>query len=251
MRKVFSILLALILFSSLSPGGAWAAGEDYDVKKKLVELEAAMAKLEAMVKDLNFQVEQMKGLESIVKELSFELKQSESQIRDLFNLEKKVNQELQPRLLSLESTVGGMAASFREKLDGLSARLFELETTVDGLASRVKVSEERLREFQGRINALEQAAGMLDPAKAQELQGRLGKLEELVLGLAKKVHASEAALMTKAEASEAAQLQAQVEKLQREMDAAKKQANTSFVVGVVGVLTGIAALMIASGMISI
>jgi len=250
MRKVFSILLVLILFSSFSFYEVLAAEEDYDVKKKLVELEAAISKLEAMVKDLNFQVEQMKGLESIVKELSFELKQGESQIRDLFNLEKKVNQELQPRLLSLEGTVGGMAASFREKLDGLSARLFELETTVDGLASRVKVSEERLREFQGRINALEQAAGMLDPAKAQELQARLGKLEELVLGLAKKVHASEAALMTKAEASEVVQLQTQVEKLQREMEAAKKQANTSFVVGVVGVLTGIAALMIATGIIS-
>ncbi|OGF53021.1 MAG: hypothetical protein A2Z21_08660 [Candidatus Fraserbacteria bacterium RBG_16_55_9] len=264
-----SLVVALaILFTSVLTANVWA--EDYtDLEKKIEELSKSMEKLEGMVKDLSFQLQQTQALSSIVKELSFELKQTESTVRDVSGITKKVNEEIQPHLLTLEGTLQGVAASFNEKFSVFQGRVFDLETTVQGLDSRLKSVEGKIRDLLNldmqirqidkRVTALEQSAGKMpsDAGKQpdvtgqiQALKDRLQSLEAASADLVAQVgkdHSRITSLeLTKADSDEVEALRAQVtqleQQLQAEVEEVKSQASMGTALGGLALVAGLIAL---------
>lgn len=273
MKKSLIVVLA-ILFTSALATQVWAA--DYDeLEKKIAELSQAMEKLEGMVKDLSFQVQQEQAVSSIVKELSFELKKTESAVRDLQGINKKVDEEIQPRLLVLEGTLQGVAASFNEKLSVFQGRVFDLETTVQGLDSRLKSVEGKIRELLNlemqirqldkRVTALEQSAGKMPPmdpkmdliGKIKELKDQLQSVESTTADLAAQIDKNRSRItsleMSKADVDEVDALRAQVTQLQQQLQAeveeVKSQASLGTALGGLALVAGLVALASIFGII--
>lgn len=172
MSKTLRMVLTAIFLTGvlIVPVGA----ADYaDLEKKVEELTANVQELEGLVKDLSFQVQQTQAVSSIVKEVSFELKKLESSVRDLQAMDEKV-EALQPRILNLEGTVQGLAASTNEKLGALQGRVFDLETTVQGLDARLKTVEGKIRD----LFALEDRVKKLEKGLT-ELQEKVEQLAQM------------------------------------------------------------------------
>lgn len=263
MRKLMAVFLAVVFAWVFVPQGVWA-GES-ELEKKVKELEGAVKKLEGMVKELSFRVQQGEALGEIVKEMSFQFKKSESDLRELQGFGKKLTDEVIPKLLTLESTVAGMAQSFQQKLDIQSARIFELETTVDGINARLRSAEGKLfklqelqedvKVLQSRVKELE-AAIQLPPElrKPGELAMKLQELSERIAGLssrveqqAKKIGSVE--LGTQLNADAIGQLTDDVKKLRKDLASVQQQATTNLAVATVGVLAGLVAIAISLGLI--
>lgn len=171
-KKLRIVLAAIVLTGALIlPVGASA---DYaDLEKKVEELAAGVKELEGLVKDLAFQVQQTQAVSAIVKEVSFELKKLESAVKDLQAMDKKV-EALQPRILTIEGTIQGLAASTNEKLGALQGRVFDLETSVQGLDARLKTVEGKIRD----LFALEDRVKQLEKGLV-ELQVRVEQLAQM------------------------------------------------------------------------
>lgn len=207
-KKLRRVLTALALTGVLIvPVGATA---DYtDLEKKVEELTADVQELEGLVKDLAFQVQQTQAISSIVKEVSFELKKLESSVRDLQAMDEKV-EALQPRILTIEGTIQGLAASTNEKFGMFQGRVFDLETSVQGLDARLKTVEGKIRQLfvledevqnlekrltalESRVDQLAQMPGRLPPdgprvqkqieALRMELLSQIYDLSEQIEGL--------------------------------------------------------------------
>jgi len=273
-KKLLAIGMAIV-FSGLLAASAWAGSDYKELEKKVEELSQAFQKLEELVKDLTFQVQQMEALSAIVKEFSFELKKTESTVRDLVALEKKV-EELRPKILTLEGTIQGVAASFGQKFSVLQGRVFDLETTVQGLDARLKAVEGKVRQLlaleaqlkklEERVKALEQQLAQRPPdAKkaAQMLQeiaaltDRLKALEEAVSTFGDRIDRNRSRIasleMTKAETEELDMLRTQVVELEHqlrvELEKVKSQASTNLVIASLGLVAGLVALASAFGLI--
>jgi hypothetical protein len=105
---------------------AWAQSDKDELAEKVFKLEQGFKRMEQMLKDLSFQVQQVGGLGDIVKEISFELKQAESMLRDLQGLEKKLSGEIQPKIANLETSIAGSSpGDQREVRSALVADLSE------------------------------------------------------------------------------------------------------------------------------
>lgn len=145
MSKKLSIVLATILLAGLL---AWPAGaaEYSDLEKKVEDLTQSVNQLEGLVKDLAFQLQQTQAVTGIVKEVSYEVKKLESNVKDLQNINEKFD-KLQPRILTIEGTIQGLAASMNEKFSVFQGRVFDLETSVQGLDARLKSVEAKIREL--------------------------------------------------------------------------------------------------------
>lgn len=174
-KKLRTVLTAIFLTGVLLvPVGATA---DYtDLEKKVEELTADVQELEGLVKDLAFQVQQTQAVSTIVKEVSFELKKLESSVKDLQAMDEKVD-ALQPRILTIEGTIQGLAASTNEKLGALQGRVFDLETSVQGLDARLKTVEGKMRDLfalEDRVKDLEQGLKELY-AKVEQLAKMPGR----------------------------------------------------------------------------
>ena len=265
MKKSLIVVLA-ILFTSALAAQVWAA--DYDeLEKKIEELSQSVDKLEGMVKDLSFQVQQSQALSNIVKEVSFQLKQTESAVHDLTGIGKKVEEEIQPHILTLEGTIQGMASSFKERFDVFQGRVFDLETTVQGLDARMKSVEGKIRELldlemqvkqlDKRITSLEQNAGKMpmDPAKMdliKELKDHVQTLESTTADLAAQIDKSRSRITSletsKADTEEVEALQAKVtdleQQLQMQLEEVKSQ--TSLVTALAGLGLVVAIVAVAS-----
>jgi chromosome segregation ATPase len=268
MVKKLLVVGMAILFSGLLAASTWAGSDYKELEEKIEELSQAFQKLEGLVKDLTFQVQQMEALSAIVKEFSFELKKTESTVRDLVALEKKV-EELQPRLLTLEGTIQGMAASFGQRFSVFQGRVFDLETTVQGLDARLKAVEGKVRQLlaleaqlkklEERVKALEQQLAQRPPdaKRAAALSERLQALEETVGSLSDQIGRNRSRIasleMTKADTEELDTLRAQVMELERqllvEVEGVKSQANTNLVIASLGLVAGLVALAGAFGLI--
>jgi len=284
-KKSLIVGLAVLLCGLWTANG-WAA--DYDeLEKKVEELAQALHNLEGMVKDLTFQVQQTQAIANIVKEFSFELKQTESAVRDLQALGKKV-EELQPRLLTLEGTIQGVAASFNEKFSVFQGRVFDLETTVQGLDARLKsvegkvrqllALEEQLQQLEKRVQGLEKRLAQKMPPdgpiarlealrmelskRIQELADRLQALEgkvEALGGLSDQVDQNRRRItsleVTKADAEEIDALQtriAQLEhRLQVEAKGIKSQVNMNLALASLGLVAGLVSLAVLLGVITL
>jgi chromosome segregation ATPase len=217
----------------------------------------------------------MEALSAIVKEFSFDLKKTESTVRDLVTLEKKV-EELQPRLLTLEGTIQGVATSFSQKFSVFQGRVFDLETTVQGLDARLKAVEGKVRQLlalesqlkklEERVQALERwiaerppdaKAAQLIRREIEALSDRLQALEETVGALGDRIGRNRSLItsleMTKADTEELDALRAQVMELERqllvEVEGVKSQANTNLVIASLGLVAGLVALASAFGLI--
>lgn len=275
MSKKSLVVALAILFTTILAANAWSA--DYsDLEKKIEELSQAMGKLEGMVKDLSFQLQQTQAVSVIVKEISFELKQTESAVRDLQGIDKKIDEEIQPRLLTLEGTLQGLAASFNEKFSVFQGRVFDLETTVQGLDSRLKSVEAKVRELLGlemqlkqlekRIATLEQQAKMpsADAGKfidftpqIQELKERLQSVEATSAALLDQVEKSRSRItsleLTKADTEEVEALRAQITQLEQqllaEVEEVKAQTSLSTALGGLALVAGLIALASVFGVI--
>lgn len=227
MSKKWQLVLTAIFLTGvlIVPVGATA---DYtDLEKKVEELTADVQELEGLVKDLAFQVQQTQAVSAIVKEVSFELKKLESSVKDLQAMDEKVD-ALQPRILTIEGTIQGLAASTNEKLGALQGRVFDLETSVQGLDARLSTVEGKVRELfalEDRVQKLEEGLKELY-AKVEQLAKMPGRpkdgaaiqkqLESLRMELMGQVYdLSEQLEAVKAEiaALPIAQLSAQIEDL--------------------------------------
>ncbi len=268
-----SLVVAIaILFSGLLASQAWAA-EYSDLEKKIEELSKEIQKLEGMVKDLSFQVQQTQAIASVVKEFSFELKKAESSLRELQGINKKVTEEIQPRLLTLEGTIQGVAASFKEKHDSLQGRVFDLETSVQGLDARLKSVEGKVRELldldshvqqlEKRLSALEQQVGKTvgmppDAAKfmmkIQELSDRLQTLEQTIAtlpiaDLSDQISKNRARLssleISKANTEEVEALQARIMQLEQQLQAEVEEVKTQTSMNTALAGLGLAAALVA------
>ncbi|MGQ9733778.1 MAG: hypothetical protein ACUVQU_01855 [Candidatus Bipolaricaulia bacterium] len=275
MLKRGIVILALVaLASSLLAQAAFGQPqEDGAIADKLAQLEAGLAKLEGIVKDIAFDAQRISSLEAILKEISFQMKESEGKIRDLLAFQRGVEEDLRPRVVKLESSVSGLSFTVQKqgekltKLEGLSEavaelqpRVFSLETTVQGLAAKLKTDEEQLKQLylqandlQKRVETLErqmaQAQAQLqligkpeDLSKLQEMMNRLGLVETTVGGLATKVQQQGDLLMSYASTVEVQT--GEITALKKEIAALKGQARTMTVVAVVGLLAGAAALVL-------
>ena len=171
-KKLRTVLTAIVLTGALIvPVGASA---DYtDLEKKVEQLTANVQELEGLVKDLAFQVQQTQAVSSIVKEVSFELKKLESSVRDLQAMNEKV-EALQPRILTLEGSIQGLAASTNEKFSMFQGRVFDLETSVQGLDARLKTVEGKIRELFALEDRVKNAEKRL-----MELEGKVEQLAQM------------------------------------------------------------------------
>lgn len=275
MKRVIIVLLAVAVTFAALP--AWAQSDDEKLVEKVFKLEQALKRVEALVKDLSFQVQKAEGLGNIVKEISFEMKQAESMLRDLQGLEKKLSAEITPRIGNLETSVAGLAHHTKERFDLLSSRVFQNEGIVDQLNVRLKGMEDRVRTLldlsdrvrtiEERVTILEKAIKMpVDPKAADELTMRLNELRdrvkamgEVMSGLTNKVIRTEegvAALQAKMEEQSTAMVQQgeQLKKIQDESAALKKrllqaenQIQTNMLIGALGAAVGAFALLKAFG----
>lgn len=257
MRKLVSVFLVATLFWSV---GLVASGGESELEKKVKELESAVKSLEGLVKELSFRVQQAEALGTIVKEVGFEFKLAESNIRELQGFGKRLTEETIPKLLTLESTVRGMAQSFQQKLDIQSSRIFELEITVDGIDARLRGAEgklfalqalqEDLKELRSKVEDIETAL-KLPPQlrKPAELEMVLQGLSERIKNLEGKVVQQAQKMMSVEVAT--GQLSEDVKKLHRELASAQQQATTNLAVATVGVLAGLVAIAISLGLIKI
>jgi chromosome segregation ATPase len=265
--KRLSIVLLAVLVALAVP--TWAQEKD-ELAEKVFKLEQGFKRMEQMLKDLSFQVQQVGGLGDIVKEISFELKQAESMLRDLQGLEKKISDEIQPKIANLETSIAGLAQGTKEKFDLLSSRIFQSEGMIDQLNVRLKTMEDRVRQvlslneqvmaLQERVSALEKQIKMpIDPQKADELTQKIAELREqlkglgnVVSGLTNKVLKTEegiAALQSQLE-EQAAQLQKMQEEsaaLKKRLAAAESQMQTNMMIGALGIAIGALAALKAFG----
>jgi len=260
MRKLISVLLAATFLWAFA---LVALGGESDTEKKIKELESAVKNLEGLVKELSFRVQQSEALGEIVKEMGFQFKKAESDLRELQGFGKKLTEEVIPKMLTLESSVAGMAQSFQQKLDVQSARIFELETTVDGIGARLKSAEgkllaiqelqEDLKELKSKVEEIETALKLPPELRKpgememvlKELSARISKVEQQV----KKMDLIEGA--TQANADAIGQLSDDVKKLRKELASVQQQATTNMAVATVGVLAGLVAIAIGLGLIKL
>jgi DNA repair exonuclease SbcCD ATPase subunit len=171
MLKKPSIVVLAILFSSLFLLGPISLA-DQDLEQKVDSLAKSVSNLEDTVKDLSFQLQQTQAMTDIIKEISYQLKQDESSIRDLQSVNQKID-NLSPKILNLEGTLQGLAASLNEKNSVLQGRVFDLETSVQGLDARLKGVE-------GNVMELLKLPGVID-----KLTDRVNALEDFKDHLAK------------------------------------------------------------------
>jgi chromosome segregation ATPase len=266
--KRLGIVLLVVMVAVAVP--AWAQSDKDELAEKVFKLEQGFKRMEQMLKDLSFQVQQVGGLGDIVKEISFELKQAKSMLRDLQGLEKKLSGEIQPKIANLETSIAGLAQGTKEKFDLLSSRIFQSEGMIDQLNVRLKTMEDRVRQvlslneqvmaLQERVSALEKQIKMpIDPQKADELTQKIAELREqlkglgnVVSGLTNKVLKTEegiAALQSQLE-EQAAQLQKMQEEsaaLKKRLAAAESQMQTNMMIGALGVAIGALAALKAFG----
>lgn len=267
--KRLGIVLLVVMVALAVP--AWAQQSDKDeLAEKVFKLEQGFKRMEQMLKDLSFQVQQVGGLGEIVKEISFELKRAESMLRDLQGLEKKLSNEIQPKIANLETSIAGLAQGTKEKFDLLSSRIFQSEGMIDQLNVRLKGMEDRVRQvlslndqvmaLQERVSALEKQIKLpIDPQKADELTMKIAELREQVKGLGnvvsgltnKVLKTEEGIAFLQAQLEEQA---AQVQKMQEESVALKKrlaaaenQLQTNMMIGALGVAIGALAALKAFG----
>jgi chromosome segregation ATPase len=267
MKRLGIVLLAVMVALAVP---AWAQSDKDELAEKVFKLEQGFKRMEQMLKDLSFQVQQAGGLGDIVKEISFELKQAESMLRDLQGLEKKISGEIQPKIANLETSIAGLAQGTKEKFDLLSSRIFQSEGMIDQLNVRLKTMEDRVRQvlslndqvmaLQERVSTLEKQIKMpIDPQKADELTAKIAELREqlkglgnVVSGLTNKVLKSEegiAALQAQLE-EQAAQVQKMQEEsaaLKKRLTAAESQMQTNMMIGALGVAIGALAALKAFG----
>ncbi len=265
--KRLSIVLLAVLVALAVP--AWAQEKD-ELAEKVFKLEQGFKRMEQMLKDLSFQVQQVGGLGDIVKEISFELKQAESMLRDLQGLEKKISNEIQPKIANLETSIAGLAQGTKEKFDLLSSRIFQSEGMIDQLNVRLKTMEDRVRQvlnlneqvmaLQERVSALEKQIKMpIDPQKADELTQKIAELREQLKGLGNVVSGLTSKVLKTEEGISVLQAQleeqsGQIQKLQEESAALKKrlaaaenQLQTNMMIGAVGIAIGALAALKAFG----
>ncbi len=167
-KKAFPIIVAMILLLAAPASQAWAQsdGDYYDLKAKIVELEKQLSSVNGLVKDLTYQVQENQALSSIVKELSFQLKKSEGDLHSLSNLQDRIERDVMPQIISLQSTVSSLGSSLSEKIKALGVRVYDAESSIQQLSARIKSNEDRLRELDG-----------VD-GKVRELNERLYKVEK-------------------------------------------------------------------------
>ncbi|GEM_PF-1149411 len=241
-KQLRQVLTAIFLTGMLLLPVRAGTAEDVELAKKVEELASNVQELEGLVKDLAFQLQQTQAISSIVKEVSFELKKLESSVRDLQMMDEKV-EALQPRLLTLEGTIQGLAASTNEKFSMFQGRVFDLETSVQGLDARlqtvegkirelfaledrVQATEQRLRELEARVAQLAQMPGRAPQKKdgkegerlLAEVQRRIDALRMELAGQLYDLSAEVEALRAGLAALPLDELQGQIEELATQMD---------------------------------
>ncbi|HEY5596384.1 MAG TPA: hypothetical protein VIL47_03890 [Candidatus Bipolaricaulota bacterium] len=129
-------------------------GDYYDLKIKVTQLEKQLDSMGDLLKDLTFNVQENQALSEIVKELSFQLKKSESDIHSITSLQDRIERDVIPQMISIQSTVASLGASLSEKVKALGIRVYDTESSIQQLSARVKANEDRLRALDGIEDAV-------------------------------------------------------------------------------------------------
>ena len=276
-KKTVIVVLALI-FASMIPLVALADDNQYqtDLEQKVNALADQLKSVQAMVKDLSFQVQQGQAMQDVVKELSYELKQNESAVHDLQGISDKVNNDLAPGIISLRSTIAGMADSFGSTIKAVQGRVFDLETSVQGIDARLKSLEGQVRQLvqlEGRVDEIDKRvtsveSGVRMPsANAAQVMNQLNGLQKALADLTGKVqgldvdlNGTKASLATlndslkqdenristletgKASVEDLQTLQGQVKDLQTNLEETKARFAANLTIAALGLLAGLIAL---------
>jgi len=277
MKRGLAILVLVALVSVLFLVVAQAGGEgDTTIADRLTQLENRVNNLQETVKEIAFDAQKLESLESIVKEVSFQMKGNEGKIRDLLAFQQGIQQDLQPRVVKLESSVAGLSFTVQKqgekltKLDGLSdavaelqPRVFSLETTVEGLAAKLKADEDQLKQLHGEVGDLQDRVKSLEvgmkqcqaqlklvgkPAelsKLEELRNRLSMVETTLSGLSTKIKQNVGQLSDQGGRLSLVESQmGEIPALKGEVAKLKNRTNMMTMVAVGGLLAGIAALVL-------
>ena len=157
-KKAFIMVLALGLAFAVPAFQGLAASEEggdyYDLKIKVTQLEKQLDSMGDLLKDLTFNVQENQALSEIVKELSFQLKKSESDIHSITSLQDRIERDVIPQMISIQSTVASLGASLSEKVKALGIRVYDTESSIQQLSARVKANEDRLRALDGIEDAV-------------------------------------------------------------------------------------------------
>lgn len=232
MRNVVVIVLALVALGIVAPA---ARADKYDdLAVKVAELQKSLGDLEALVKSLTYEVQQSQGFGEILKQLSFEMKKTEASISNLTVFEKRVNVEVFPTLMNLQTSVAGLVTSTQEKLDALAGRIFTAETNLDQFGVRVSTLEERtkkLMELQDRVAKIEEAIKQMTGQKPGMASETVDKLNKAVQALDAKVTQLANGKSDKTE----------IEQLKKRVEAAEGGSGTANFAMILALLSAIAA----------
>jgi len=154
-KKAFSIVLMLAMVFAVPAYQAFAAEDDYedmdvyDLKVKIIQLEENLYNVGEMVKDLTFNVQENQALAEIVKEMSFQFKKSQGDLHSIVSLQDRIERDVIPQMISIQSTVASVSASLNEKIKALGIRVYDTESSIQQLSARLKSNEDRLRDLDG------------------------------------------------------------------------------------------------------
>lgn len=293
-KKAFLILVLLALVFVVPANQTFAeegssSGDYYELQKRIIDLEKQLYNVDELMKDLSFDVQGNQALAEIVKEMSFQFKKSESSIHSIVSLQDRIERDVIPQMIAIQSTVASLGASLSEKLKALGVRVYDSESSIQQLSARIKANEDRRRALIGiedtvrgineRVYSLEEAlehgaattsmtmdesAGVsaiiatledkvsvvsfqiqsLKGLKAEtgELSVLLAEISNSTNSLRSRVAAAEAAQVNFATFDEVGELQSQISTLNGELQKARSASSTNFLVGLLGVLTGVGAL---------
>lgn len=305
-KKAFSILVLLALVFVIPAYQTFAeedssSGDYYEMQKRIIDLEKQLYNVGELVKDLTFNVQENQALAEIVKEMSFQFKKSESDIHSIVNLQDRIESDVIPQVIAIQSTVASLGASLSEKLKALGVRVYDSESSIQQLSARIKANEDRNRALSGiedtvrdlneRVYSLEKALaqgastptmdesvgisasvaaledkvsmvsrqvqslkGLKDETgalsvqlmdvdgKLQAISGLLADVTSSMSSLQSRITAAETAQANFATFDEVGELQSQLSTLNGELQKARSASSTNFLVGLLGVLTGVGAL---------
>lgn len=234
MKNIVVIALAVVALGAL---GSTARADQYDdLAAKVVELQRDFGNLESLVKGLTYDVQQSQGFGEILKQLSFEMKKAEASISGLMVFEKRVNVEVFPTLMNLQTSVAGLIMSTQEKLDAMAGRIFTVETSVDQLSVRVSTLEERtkkLMQLQDRVVKLEEMVAQISGQKPGATTSEaIDKLNRSLQALEAKVNQLSAS-------------KSEIDTLKRRVDEAQGGSGFATFLGLLGIAAGVVAFIFA------
>ncbi len=257
MKRTILLFLVSILCAALFFSSALAEESSQDPKaleNKVERIEDSLANLKDMVKELSFEVDETRNFQSVLKEVSYETKYNQSEIKGLLKFKKMVTDQMQPKLLALENTVSELSKT----MNTYQKKVLDLESTVDNLSVEISNNKSSLTKLSQELKVLKANFEGFNHDFKQEIKRLEAEIEEAPLKSMQVVWAKIDELkkqisdleLNKADKQEIQDSLSQFEKkldqelgqFQSSLEETQKQAETTYMLSIGGLLAGVAAL---------